>query len=776
MLYNVFSQKNYNDVESFFSNSTSKILLISGKRGVGKTALINYVLDKNNVQASQIIRYRFRPSFGMGDIDDFPAFFEKEYLKRRPLFFLEDYLKKNGLESNGLTLSLSTPLSIIPRLGFRFKVIKISDTESNEKLLDSIIGFLGAKISYIYFEDIENISNVKSLKLIKSIVNSICGNDKIKCILETSAEEPVRMIRNRFTSSSENHLQSISVEALNEENTKDYFKICYNIDAPNDLWDRTKGIPVLIENYYNTESYARNEECVIKKLKDISESAEIILYCMAAIGSNIESGFLKEISFLTNQFEQSLLELYRKKLINFSGTKVDFAHPVFLSYLTAYKSNVKIFGRNHIIEYLRGKSDKTHNEYMDLFRQYELLEEPQKSAYQAMLYAFECYQNQEFNYVLDCAKYVNNLPSDSHKYKMNILLLQSAIRKGCVEEASQFISIIKNDKTYESIMLNAQYLYLQNKFKDAIDKLEDVSAKVEEWYLARILGIKTACYIALGEKQKAIDCYSAATQMNIVKKDSELMLEFNRLLPEISSIESHIQNIFHSLENESAQYAYVIAKISHNYAVHSIFAEVKNQYNKYDYVDILRKSAMFFEKGKYVEYSYSGICVAAFFIKNNQYDNAKAVLESCKDYLHEQYDKFCWHLNQGVIAFYEHKYNDAKKSFLEAKEILNDSSNPLHDPYFCFLLEYNDICLSVALNNNINEIKYRYKNLAIPNNCFHYTKKTNRKDAYLNELNTADIHILEEISEKNNLQVLEVGTLEFFDFNVNVLPQDYITI
>lgn len=774
-----YFKNNYDVLAKYFNNSTrKKILYVRGPIAVGKTEMIRHFIDKTPNE--KIFHYKFSLPQKNDDNDGFPLFFEREYQKIRKSSWFWEILEKYHMEPEEITWNISIPIPLFSNLEYRFRMVKMYNQKECEQRIDRILStFEKNEFKYIYLENIENASNELTNKIISTIISHAREGYGIKCIIEENRDTHEADNFHKLCHGQEHMdevLARIDVTPLGDEDTKQYYKEYFKTDPPEDLIGKTRGLPVLIENYNNKDIFALKDGDAAMRLGNISESAEIILYCMAAAGKDIDSAVLGEISFLNDHYERSLLELYRKKFVDFIGNHVIFYHPLFLLYLLPRTSNIQIFGRMHIIKYLECKSNKTHYEYLELFRQYCLINKSGHAAKLASKYVFKCYLNQNFNYVMDCAGYFDHLVDGDRKRRIHILLIQTAIRKGNVREAIPYIKYIEGDDSKEAIMLYSQFLYLKNKFEDALKNLEKISPDIDDWHLTRCMGIKTACYISMGMTDKAREMFSLARNSIKREQDVELYWEFMRLMPEVARDEHTISEYTdQELIRQAARYSYVRTKALHNYAVHFLFAKKCEKGEEKKYSSILKRSALFFENGKYCEYSYSGICTAAYLIKIKRYEEARQVLESCRDYLHEQYDSFCWNLNYGVICFYEKNYNDCMRYFTNANDCLNGETS-LDDPYFVYLLKYNNFCLSIAQEERMDKAAEILDELQIPQNCFMYQNKIERKKAIIAALRKGEKKIYELLcqeSERMSLPMLEIGTLEFFDFNVNVLSMSF---
>ncbi|MEI3557973.1 MAG: hypothetical protein V8Q21_02230 [Akkermansia muciniphila] len=114
---------------------------------------------------------------------------------------------------------------------------------------------------------------------------------------------------------------------------------------------------------------------------------------------------------------------------------------------------------------------------------------------------------------------------------------------------------------------------------------------------------------------------------------------------------------------------------------------------------------------------------------------------------------------------------------MSAQNALKDNNHPLHDPYFHYILNYNYVITLIALSKNRDEILNKLEQIIIPDNCFNPSTKEKRMNKIIDLYRFSEknnIQSINDISLELDLPIMEVGTLEFFDFNVNLLPDNFI--
>ncbi|MEI3557974.1 MAG: hypothetical protein V8Q21_02235 [Akkermansia muciniphila] len=508
----------------------------------------------------------------------------------------------------------------------------------------------------------ENYSSERNIFLLSEICKEVFNRDSLKIIIEYENvvlfDESLKRIPKY-----DSFIQEVSIQNLDKNDSIDFFQEIHKSPAPESLYEDTAGNPLMIEYYGKPILYLSSRSDILtQKIRNITPKSEIILCCITAFGKEVNIDLLQSASFLEKDFESSLIELKRKKLIEFYGDNVTFAHQIIKGILQSeeFKNSVRLFGRKNIIKYIERKSKKTHEDNLELARQYYLMEDIDKSALCALKYAYQNYINQNFNKIFDCEFYFKISRNHLIKKKSNILLLQMSIRMGNVESAEKYLRYVDHEEDKIVSLLKAQTFYLANKFKEGIGLIEDMAKDLtnDNYLLGRALGIKTACFIASGNQREARDAYSESLAISKRHNDEELKMELLRLSPELD-LDYMFQQNFDELECLPCRetFPYLSWKCYHNYAVHEIFA---NRNKRKDLIEILLKSAAFFEMGKYPEYSYSAICLSAWYIINNNYDEADKILDNSKTFLHEQYDRFCWNLNKGLVCFYKNNYIKAQ--------------------------------------------------------------------------------------------------------------------
>lgn len=760
---------------SDFLSSDKKILLVKGPSGVGKTTLINQVLHHNNNQ--RILDYQFGAVNGIKEDDRFPQFIFDSFLKSRKSYVIDKLFRKNGLKVESASLGFS--FFRLAGASFRIKPFDLKSNIDVEYVMPTIIDSLESSFSILRFQDFENYSSERNVFLLFEICKEIYKRSLLKIIIEC---EEVNLFNNQLRTIPEynSFVEEISVENLNKKDAIDFFQRIHKIHAPESLYEDTDGNPLMIEYYGKPILYLSSRNDILtQKIRDVTPKSEIILCCITAFGKEVNIDLLESASFLEKDFGTSLIELKRKKLIEFYGDNITFSHQIIKGILQSeeFKSSVRFFGRKNIIKYIERKSEKTHEDNLELARQYYLMGDIEKSASCALEYAYQNYVNQNFNKIFDCEFYLEISKNSSIKKKSNILLLQMGIRMGDIDSAEKYLYRIQSEDDKIISLLRVQTCYLANKFEEGIELVQNIAKDLtnENYLLGRALGIKTACLIALGNQREARNTYSESLSISRRHNDEELKMELLRLSPELD-LDFTFQQNYNELESSSyrEKFPYLSWKCYHNYTVHEIFA---NGNKRKDLIETLLKSAAFFEIEKYPEYSYSAICLSAWYIINNNYDEAGKILDSSKAFLHEQYDRFCWNLNKGLVFFCKNDYRKAQELFLVAREELENGDHPLNDPYFHYILNYNYTITLMALSENKDQILNKLKKITIPENCFSPSAKEERMKRLMDLYDFPEkfnIQSLRDISLELDLPIMEVGTLEFFDFNVNLLPDNFI--
>lgn len=767
------SRSHESDKIGSFFYSDIKVLIVCGEFGIGKSHLIEKKIKERQIEEERIRRFDFLHLQHELFSRRFADFLEEEYIKRRESFFIEKFFRRSGLKATGVSFTYSLPGV---RTSFRFKTLDVNNiNENTDEYLCMMLKSIKKTTDIIYINNADFCPDEEEDFLSRFIAQA-CTSESPQIILEFNQNKQWKKIKSKIWKY-EKKICNVEIRKLDEEETKTLYKVNNEEEYSSEVYIRSQGIPLLISNSATSEE--SNQAIVDRKIERVSKKAEIITYCLAAACNPINIETLREISLLSNSYDESLLELYRYGIVNLKGKNASLSHPLYYMTLTSGSYNILVdsFGHRLIIEYLEKKKKKTHKDFINLFRHYSTYEDKNEVAEKALSYAYECYKQEEFRRVLDCSIFFRELRHPIQKQKQILLLLQTSIRIGSIKKAEKYANQLCNIENFEieRLLLKAQFEYLKNQFETSIHTLSTPLNGIElsNEQILMSLGIKTANYIAIGKLSVARNTYSECLRLSEIVNREDLKLELYRLSPEIE-IEIRIENMYNQTLEKSKENnnIYIIAKALHNFSVHEFFQNGNSRW-----IGRLYESARFFECEKYPEFSYSAICISAHAILTEEYDKAEYYLENSRDFLHEQYDNFCWNINRFILNFKNSKYTEARNCLNKAHGYLVDTRYPLDDPYFVFLYKYNSIALSIAENQDINLIKIHLMQLAIPHNCFQHESKKERVNQLLKticEKGNCSVSDLCKISKKLNLPELEVATLEFFDFNINVLPENFI--
>ena len=828
-------------IVSFLSSSSKRVLIVQGDSGMGKSYCVDSAIMQERLIKDRILSYTFYPKFDSED-DDFPRFLYQQFQKRKLIGFICNLMNKIGFSFDRVDLQAETPRLHLPfnspthtepgeirtgglRVNFRFKPAWYNSDNNGEEVVKNYLSCFRDKIDCIHIINYRKNRNgsTKSLNdiLIAELVKQVCAMSEcdLKMIIETPDTDAELSISKDLDAALKNRIQHIKLSPLNDEDTIKLFKHYHpDCEIPVDLRKLTSGKPYYIQYYNNQGDSIPNGDNTKLMFSSLSEGAEIIMYELVALGWKATREQLRKIFSPHQDMEKCLMELNRKKLVSFDEDEVRINEPISFNFLFSndYRSRLFFFGHHKVISYLSNKKTRTHEEQIEFMRQYKEIGKVSMAAQCAFRYAYQCYTNQDYQFLEDCLSFTkSHEKKDDILLKSRILSLQVSICLGDVKKAENYIQQSNKENSFSienrvksavakisqvddkkrqqyavynqyieeeeevntsEILLYAQYLYLNNKFEEAIRILNSIIHSVDVWYQGRIEGILTACYSALGKRQEMKEAYKKACQNARDNNDLELQYELKRLIPQVEDQEVRDKQFAQFLkEKHPAEYSYLVSKIYHNFAVDRIF-----EVNDKDAYKYLLVSACFFERGKYVEYSYSCICLSAVFIVNNSLKNAKAILESCEVFLHEQYDKICWNINMSIISFLNEE--SGYQYLSAANTIENDQENGLNDPYFTFLLIYNKLCFDILSGEEVQA--KAFEKLDIPVGCFQNSKKEQRRAMILDRCkdNVRKDDFIEvrkddfiEISKALGLPLFEVATLQFFDFNCNVLKKDFIS-
>ena len=280
--------------------------------------------------------------------------------------------------------------------------------------------------------------------------------------------------------------------------------------------------------------------------------------------------------------------------------------------------------------------------------------------------------------------------------------------------------------------------------------------------------------MALGRHEEAANDFAAAREVAISVGDDRVDLELLRLSPEIEPAavwKTHFYELKRSRLPD--RYPYLYAKCLHNFGAFMLLDSGGETGT-----DELSIAATVFEAGCYLEYSYSAVMSATVLLLRGENARARALLEDAEIWCHEQYDTFAFKTNFGVAAALEGDWPAASVRFSEARLSLDRAPFPLKDPYFQFLANHNSAVASAGLGQ-FDEAATLLESTIVPSNCYDYEAKVSRRTRFISlfkEKCMPGIGDCPPTGDRSTTKtcILELATLQFFDFNVNVLPNDFL--
>ena len=757
----------------FLSKPVEKLLLVTGESGCGKSITVERALaladERGIVPVKSVLSYRFNDPNVEDEAERFPQFLMDSFSQVRSSWFLENWMRNQGTSPDSWALRL-------PFASFNFRPPNLRDPYKAEAFFTGFAKALGNRYLIFRIENAENFTARHNLIALEKLTNQPDGPKLIVEIgtLSTKASEAIKFFRQRCKAT------VLEVRLFNSEESIEYYRFVHSGNIPSSLLETSHGNALAIRHHGTAFADLPVSDKIRQRLEGFSSNAMILLWSLAALRGTSDIEFLKRISQLDSVFDSALIELRQADVVRIDNDlRVKFAHSLFTGYFLSdsFAMDLRIFGRQRIINHLKSQKQITITNACELARQYYGIGDYESAAEWAVKSACESYRQENFRAVLNVAEILDvcqDIPPSLQR-KANMLLLQTAIRIGDVTSVIKWIAKLDEDKSGTAILLRAQGYYLMNRFEEAIRLCSKISRLAGDNFLAsRALGIRAASFIALGQHEEAANAFAAARQIALATGDRELDLELLRLSPEIES-EVVWKTRFDELKKSKLpdRYPYLYAKCLHNFGV-CMLLESAGEHG----VEELNIAAAVFENGRYPEYSYAAVMSAAALLLGGQTVRARMLLEDAEIWCHEQYDAFGFKTNFGVAAALDNEWKTANRRFAEAQNILDEAAFPLTDPYFHFQAKHNLAMAAAALSQYNEAIRY-LETVDVPKNCYDYEAKMVRREQFISLLRQGRMPTIADCPLTasrwtTRTCIMELATLQFFDFNVNVLSRDFL--
>ena len=758
-------------VLAFLANPSERFLLVTGESGCGKSSVLQKALttatDHGLLKRDSVLLYRFDDASVENENERFPQFLVDLYATMRPTWFLDRWMRSEGATAESWTLRL-------PLASFRLKAPSLRETYSTKLFLRKVVKAISSRYKVIHFENVENYGSQHNLWIIEKMATELL----LKVIVEVgtlcpNADTAIGVFRKRL------HSRVLEVPLFKADEAIEYYRFVHNREAPHLLLEASHGNALAIRHHGTPLAELPIANKVRPRLAGFSPNAMILLWCLAALRGNTALEFLKESSGVNARFEAALIELRQSDVIRIDDDEnVRFAHSLFGRYFLSeqFNADVSIFGRKRVIQYLLSKPSLLLWQTRELARQYYGLKDFPRAWKWAFMAACASYKQQDFRGVLELREVLEaSVDVDvASRDRGNMLLLQTAIRIGDTVGITKRLHCVDDDSGGVPTVLRAQGLYAISRFEDAIKMCARVARMSGDRFLAsRALGVKAASLIPLGLQEEAADDFAAARSLAELSRDTELELELLRLSPELEP-DALWQLRFKAVAQSAIpdQFPYLYAKCLHNFGAFSLLAsdgEVGG--------DELHTAAAIFEEGGYPELSYSSVMSAAAMLLRGQIAEARQLLEETEFSCHEQCDTFGFKTNYGVAAGLLGNWHNAITCFQEAVEALQRGPFPFRDPYFEFQATHN-LAIAAAFLGRFDDAAEHLLSKDVPANCYDYEAKRQRR---LECIAAFREHRLPSVADwaadatrwTTRKCIMEVSTLQFFDFNVNVLPMEF---
>jgi ABC-type oligopeptide transport system ATPase subunit len=758
-------------VMGFLANPSENFFLVTGESGCGKSTILQKALTsaigKGVIKQDSVLVYRFEESSVETEQERFPQFLVDLYAQQRPMWFLDQWMRTHGTTPESWAVRL-------PLASFSMKAPKLRETYSAELFLGKMVKAIGAKYKVIHLENVENYGCQHNLW----IIDKLASEQSVKVIVEvgtlcSDAEVAIGALLKR------RRVQVLQVGLFSSTEAYEYYRFIHNREAPHSLLQASHGNALAIRHYGTALAELPIANKVRQRLAGFSSDAMILLWCLAALRGSTELEFLKEAAAINVRFEAVLIELRQSDVIRIDeNDNVRFAHSLFGRFFLSehFGSDVNIFGRRRIIQCLLSKPSRLLWQVRELARQYYGLKDFASAWKWAFAAACVSYEQQDFRGVVELSE-ILEAPMDidaASKHRGNMLLLQTAIRIGDTASVVRRLHSLDADAGGVATVLRAQGLYAISRFAEAVKMCATVAHISEDrWLASRALGVKAGCLIPLGLQEEAADDFAAARALAESNGDVELELELLRLSPELEP-DALWQLRFDAMRRSAMpdKYPYLYAKCLHNYGAFTLLASDGEKG-----ADDLQSAAAIFEGGGYPEFSYSAVMLAASMLLRGQIAQAVRLLEEAEFSCHEQCDTFGFKTNYGVAEGLQGDWLTASLRFQEAAEALQTGPFPFCDPYFEFQAAHN-LAVSAAGLGRFDDAIHYMQGKGVPPNCYDYEVKTKRRVDFIAAFKQRRLPSMADCPPEatrwsTRRCIMELSTLHFYDFNVNVLPPKF---
>lgn len=759
-------------ITNFLCDPKQRLLVVVGECGCGKSRLVDKALaaaeNGGVMPADAVLGYRF----GSPDLHDesaaFPDFLGGQFSRLRPSHFIERFFHRHGIEPESWSLQS-------PFFAFNFRPPDLSQPTKARLFFAKLASVLGSRFRLLRLENGENYGALENLEILGALAREPQGP---KLLVEIGTLVREANLARRFLSQ-ECQAVVLEVDLFSREETQRFFRFTHpDTPAPPSLFDTSRGNALAIRHHGTALADLPVAGPLRRKLGEVDTDEMRIIWPLAALRGEADSELLREVSGLGSEFDKSLIALSASEIVTpADGARVRFAHSLFLRYFLSkeFGREICLWGREPIISLIRQRGAGLIADQCELAMQYDASGDHESAFTHALRAASSLYHQQDFRGVMRLSETLDNNQGIAPNLfsQGQRLLIQTGIRMGDADEVVRRLVYGPDNQEGVDRLLWAQAYYLTNRFELAVRSCElDPTDRDFQFLLPRALGIRAACLIAQNRHGEAADDFAAASSEAERVRDRELGLELLRLAPELDS--SEVWRLrFEEVKRSRLpdEYPYLYAKCLHNFAAELLLDSGGNEG-----LDELRAAAKVFEEGRYPEYSYAAVMTSASALLRGRYDEACSLLEDGLLWCHERYDTFSVLTNLGVAAALAGDWPSALERFVAARKELEQEPFPLSDPHFIFQAYHNLAVAHACLGEW--ELADRMLAAATVPRATHDREFLEARRAGLLEFARQHVRPPPPWSTRigagkrwnHREQSLEIATLQFFDFNVNVLP------
>lgn len=487
------------------------------------------------------------------------------------------------------------------------------------------------------------------------------------------------------------HREILTVYPLDRAKSIGLYRFLHDSEPPPDIYDRSCGLPLAIEHRSRVEGIDDRLSWIKAKLDSLSPGLFHLAYTLSAVEEPCIFSELNAI-YLKDDFEQSLINLIRLRIVQDTKDGIRFSHPSFRVALRRNRSpNIdRVVYRNIYLHRIHNRNGSLESEMGLVSISVQI-----GDAHQILLHAFTAigiaYRLQNAMSVAFLCNILidTNILTRRQQKIIEFIKIQSLCQLSRVQDAEACLTSFENvfDVDPRTQLLRAIIYCQKNDRTKSNSVIDEILFKLDNRSAAIALALKVTNDIPLQQRDSAREAFEEAIAIASLNDMPDIHEELIRLEGKLApEPELAIERMRDQL---AAPVGDQLGEISRARLIHNLGVQEMLISDCSMGMERLVQARTTFEKHGSNYAAYSAVSQSVFEIGSGRLNNAIDILIDAQCLCREQYDHFGILNNLGAAYLLKGNIERALSSFETSGATLQQAEHALNDPILTSCLHQN---------------------------------------------------------------------------------------